>query len=360
MKILQLIDTLNPGGAERMCINISNTLCKSGFEVYICSTRAEGSLKKEIDPGVSYYCLNKRSSADLRAFLKLLKLIKSEKIDLIHAHSTSVFWAVAAKAARRNTKIIWHDHLGSRINNSKINRKYKAVSGQIDAIITVNSELRQWSVSHMNVSQDRIVYINNFALIKDVIKKPGGDYFSIVCVANILPVKSQDLLIRALEIINKNELPKPVKVTFAGYYQENEYFRYLNKLIEKHNLASQIQFAGKIEDISDFLSGADCGVLCSSSEGLPVSLLEYGMAGLPVVVTNVGQCASVLDGGRYGKIVSPGDADGMANELLWIIKNKETAQKMGESFKDHINKNYGHENFLSDYVYLLNTIFKND
>lgn len=360
MKILQLIDTLNPGGAERMCVNIANSLFQNGIEIIVCTTRSEGDLRAEILPGIAFYCLNKKRRIGIKAFRYFLKILKSEKPDLIHAHSTSVFWAVAAKVGNRKIKIIWHDHLGNRENHLKINIAYKTISHYIDAVIATNRELKDWSYQNMRVAKDKIVFLNNFPALKEIEKHTDPDFFTIVCVANILPVKNHELLIKAISLLRTEEFIIPLKVKLAGYYLENDYFKYLNDLVSLNKLDYTIIFLGKEENVSKLLSESDCGVLCSSSEGLPVSLLEYGLASLPVIVTDVGQCSEVVENGKYGKLVKAGDTKAFAEELLWIMRNKDAAQKMGEDFKEHVNKNYGAANFLKGYNKLLGKVLKND
>ncbi len=80
------------------------------------------------------------------------------------------------------------------------------------------------------------------------------------------------------------------------------------------------------------------------------------MAGLPVVVTDVGQCAEVVDHGKYARLVSPGDAKGLADALYRIIMNGSEACSMGKSFREYVVNNYGPGKFMSEYAGLLNTI----
>jgi hypothetical protein len=115
MRILQLIDTLSAGGAERMAVNISNVLADNGYEVWLCASRTGGALEYFVDEKVNYLQLAKKHGLDIAAFFRLVKLIRKNKITLIHAHSSSVFWAVAAKVFCPGLKVIWHDHLGKRI-----------------------------------------------------------------------------------------------------------------------------------------------------------------------------------------------------------------------------------------------------
>ena len=91
MRILQLIDSLRPGGAEKMAVNIANALLPHVEGSYLCCTRKEGMLKDEIKPEVGYLFLNKKSRLDPKAILRLRKYIIDNKIDIVHAHSTSFF-----------------------------------------------------------------------------------------------------------------------------------------------------------------------------------------------------------------------------------------------------------------------------
>ncbi|MFZ2338124.1 MAG: glycosyltransferase [Bacteroidales bacterium] len=358
MRILQLIDSLGIGGAERMCVNIANVLHEDGYEVYLCATRAGGPLERFIDKDVNYFVLNKRSSLDILAFRKFIQIIRSNKIDVIHAHSSSLFWAVAAKFFFRNLKVIWHDHLGVRIRDRKKNPFYRLLSVKIDAVISVNDELADWSRKNMKVSDERIQFLNNFPLLTTLPHHPDPDYFTIVCLANIRPQKDHATLIKAIGILAERKLPKKLQVILAGSYDEDEYFNELRTLVQSMGLKEIIEFRGQVEDTATLLASADCGVLSSVSEGLPVSLLEYGMAGLPVVVTDVGQCAEVVDTGKFGRIVPPGDADVLANELFWIIQNRDSALQMGDTFRKHVNNEYGPVQFMRQYYSLLDKIIE--
>jgi len=112
MKVLQLIDTLNAGGAERVALNYANELSQHLEGSYLCATRQEGPLKNQIKPEVGYLFLQKKSALDLGAVRRLSQYVKANKINLIHAHGTSFLTAVLCKLFVRNLKIVWHDHYG--------------------------------------------------------------------------------------------------------------------------------------------------------------------------------------------------------------------------------------------------------
>ena len=88
----------------------------------------------------------------------------------------------------------------------------------------------------------------------------------------------------------------------------------------------------QLKILPHFLHGADCGVLSSVSEGLPVSLLEYGMAGLPVIVTDVGQCAEVVGNGRFGRVVPPGKPNSDGKGIIMDYPKQSTSKTNGGFF----------------------------
>ncbi|MGP8253010.1 MAG: glycosyltransferase family 4 protein, partial [Terracidiphilus sp.] len=81
-------------------------------------------------------------------------------------------------------------------------------------------------------------------------------------------------------------------------------------------LDRHVSYLGPQQRVAPILRGCDIGVLSSLSEGLPLSLLEYGAAGLASVATEVGQCGEVLDGGKTGILVPAGSPSRLSEALL--------------------------------------------
>ena len=96
MKVLQIIDSLEPGGAERMAVNYANMLAENN-QSYLCATRQEGALKSSLKAQVGYLFLNKKSRLDVSAMQRLSDYIKQNNIEVIHAHSSSFFLSILAK-----------------------------------------------------------------------------------------------------------------------------------------------------------------------------------------------------------------------------------------------------------------------
>ncbi len=350
MRVLQLIDSLRPGGAEKMAVNIANGLQTYVDGSYLCCTRQEGLLKEQLKPEVGYVFLNKKSSLDPRAILKLRNYIKENKIDIVHAHSTSYFLAGLLKLSGGSFKLIWHDHYGeSEFLEKREFKVLKKFTRLFAGIISVNTVLKDWAVEKLECKN--VLELKNFipkyentesAAIK---LKGSATDFKIICVANLRPQKDHLNLLRAFELFNAN---LDVSLHLIGEDPGTIYSASVLKELESSPVSHKIHYYGIQPEIIPLLQQADLGVLSSRSEGLPLALLEYGIAGLPVVCTNVGQCAAVIN--NYGKIVKKENSkmlyEGISTYFDDGLKMKEDARL----FQQEVEKNYSEKEVLKKYI----------
>ena len=112
MRIVQIIDSLEAGGAERMAVNYANALSEKIEFSGLVTTRKEGVLRNQINEKVSYLFLKKKKRIDVQSVFKLRNYIKKNNVTYLHAHSSSFFIAVLVKLTLPKIKIIWHDHYG--------------------------------------------------------------------------------------------------------------------------------------------------------------------------------------------------------------------------------------------------------
>lgn len=359
-RILHLVEHLLPGGTERMAVNICNTLSRSDFDVVLCPTRAEGELKKFLMPSAKCICLKKKHTFDVFAFLRLLKVIRDFNISLVHAHSSTIYWAVACKLIYpKRIKILWHDHNGNSQTLKDTDRRIIQISSLlISGIISVNEILRQWSLRNTSVKKENIIYLRNFPMMPLEYRKSSTDIseFKIVCLANFRIQKDHLTLLRAIKILVYERGYSIIRLKLAGLNLKDDYFDLVMKYIDENSLGENVEVLGSVSNTSELLVNSDLGVLSSVSEGLPVSLLEYGLAGLPVVATDVGQCSDVLGNGKFGILVPPSNPILLADGIEKIIREKNYSSKIARDFKEHISQEYGAEKFMKGYLELINSL----
>lgn len=349
--VLQLIDSLAGGGAERVSVNLANALSKVGVKSFLCATRNSGPLEQFIDPNVKKLILDKRSSIDVKAIYTLVKFIKENEINIIHAHSSSFFMAVLCKLFV-NVKVVWHDHYGKaeQLNQRPVGAIRKA-SYFFDYVISVNKKLAHWSKENLYIKNKQVLFLQNFAQLSfqdSSPELPGTKKTRIVCLANLRPQKDHITLLKAFKEI----LPSHADwhLLLVGQDSDNDYSSLIKKYVQEQSLERNVHILGSRNDTADILFNSTIGVLSSESEGLPVALLEYGLAKLPVVSTDVGQCGDVLGYSKFGKVVPVKDYDVLAKSMEELIINEKTRESLALKFHNRVLKNYSQEAVVAQLI----------
>jgi glycosyltransferase involved in cell wall biosynthesis len=356
MRIVQIIDSLENGGAERMAVNYANALSTEIEFSGLVATRAEGNLKNQINDNVIYLFLNKKRSIDLKALSTLRRFIKNHKIEVIHAHGTSYFFSVLLKYIYPKVKIVWHDHYGNRISADSDNKKLKFFSRFFSIVFTVNRDLEKWAKK--NLECPIINYLPNFYSKSNTNKitfLKGENQKRIVCVANLKDPKNHLFLLSAF---NKSDIAKSgYSLHLIGNDYLDDYSKQLKKFIVDNNLSKSIFIYGSCSDIDFILSQANIGVLCSTSEGFPVSILEYGNAKLTVIATNVGEISSIIQHQENGYLIDSNHLEQFVNILQRVAENKENIQeKTALKLYESIEKKYSEKAVINQYLTSLSYI----
>ena len=341
IRVLHIIDSLRAGGAETTAVNLVNALNRrDSIDAYLCTTRKEGSLKNNLEDLSKYFFLSKNRAIDIKAIIALFEIIKENKIELIHAHSTSFFMAYISKLRFRKIKIIWHNHTGANIELHGWRMTFlKLCSMGFNATINVNELLNNWSKKKLKVNHNFVM--NNFPVLRDanpITILKSSTIHKIVCVAGLRPEKDHLNLLDSFSIVcNKND---DVSLHLVGKDYGDDYAKSIKNVIKKQGLDNKVFLYSSCDDIGNILYQATIGVLSSKSEGLPIALLEYGLAGLPVIVTDVGACSKVITNEVSGIVVKKESPEDLAKGLLMLINDKEQSNGFGQRLKLMINENY--------------------
>ncbi len=344
MRVLQLIDSLEIGGAERMAVNYANALHKRIAVSALCVTRKEGNLETMVDPEVPYLFLKRKRRLDILAVLRLKRFIQKHQIKIIQAHGSSYFIGALVKLVTPGLKLIWHDHYGkSEFLDARKTGVLKQFSRFFDAVFAVNEKLALWSKENLKV--EKTFYIKNFiaeALPFDAdFKISGVKGKRLVCVANLRPQKNHHLLLDAFKLVLKQD--SAYTLHLFGSAPDSLYAESILKRIEAEPFSTSVFYHDTYLKMSAILPHFDSGVLSSDSEGLPLALLEYIQASLAVVATDVGQCKAVLGG--FGKLVPPQHAEALAEAIAAIGLDK-TSEKGTKKLKDRILLEYGEQKVI--------------
>jgi glycosyltransferase involved in cell wall biosynthesis len=122
----------------------------------------------------------------------------------------------------------------------------------------------------------------------------------------------------------------------VGSSTDVTYRALVEEAIRSHGLDRHVTILGERRDVAELLPHCDVGLVGSRSEGLPLAVLEYGVAGLAVVATRVGQLGDVLDHGNAGVLVPSGSAPDIATALLALLASPERRGDLGRRFQARV------------------------
>lgn len=340
---MHIIDTLAAAGAERVAVNIVNALPRDKYIPYLCTTRADGPLDALVAADVVRLRLQRASTFDFHAVSRLRHFIQSNDIRLLHAHSSALFITRLA-AIGTGATILWHAHYGRYAVEDQRAYHYRLATAGIGGVFTVNNEMAEWCSRRLGVSAKKVWYLPNPVNLEEnhsplASALPGTKGSRIICLANFRPEKDHLTLVRAMARVVR-EVPD-AHLLLAGKTNDEKYKQGVQKEVAELALESSVSILGERHDVPAVLRNCDIGVMSSTSEGLPMSLLEYGAAGLPAIATQVGQCSDVLDDGRAGIVVPPSSVEDLASALLLLLKSPQSRSEFAASFRRRVTRIYG-------------------
>ncbi|QTE23056.1 glycosyltransferase [Polaribacter cellanae] len=284
MKILQIIDRLEVGGAERVFIDLTNLLYKSKkVEVSILTFDNRGGLYKYLNPQINKIDFKRKNKFNLFTAYKLSKILRN--YDILHVHMIHVFKYVKFICLIFNikTKLVLQDHYGKNSTDKKI-PKYLNTFLKPKYYIGVSEELIDWAKERLNV-------FNSYKLTNIVIKEKHleitNDKKGFVIVGNIKPIKNQLFAIQLVILMNE-------ELTIVGKIQDYDYYNKLLALINKSNYKNKVHFIHDVNNVQPLLSQFKLGLMTSISESGPLVLIEYLAQNLPFLSYETGEVSQNL------------------------------------------------------------------
>lgn len=337
-----------------MAVNLTNGLVDKIDFSGIVVTRKEGNLKRQLHINSHYLFLNKKSRIDFKAVFIFRKFLKENKITHIQAHSSSWFFAVLTFFVIPSVKIIWHDHFGNRANYNNGGILLRLFSVFFSSVIVVNSELKEWSKKKLFVS--KIYFIPNFSNLTLEKNKTthlkGVEGKRIICVANLKDPKNHLFLIQSF--FKSKLFLQEWSLHLIGNDFKDTYAQECKEYVQKNNISNHVYFYGSCDDISNIMQQANVGVLASTYEGFPVTLLEYGYHKLLVLSTNVGYCSNLIKNDK-GYLFSPFNQNELVSCLQQLVTSSEKNEKLAVNFNSFVIQEFSSKTIIEQFLTVYRT-----
>ncbi len=338
------------GGAERVAVDLALSLDRGRFEASVCALKASSAPTRadEIQAeGLMYASLGAHSIRDPRGFVAFVRLLRKERIDIVHAHLWDAnLWAALAVPLARVPVLVTHEHTWAYEGERFRVATDRHVIGRVaSAMACVSEDDRRKMIEVEKISPSRIRVLPNGIpplpplrgtdIRREFGIPPQAPLVGIVAVAR--HQKRLDVLVEAIARL-ATDIPD-VQLAFAGDGR-GALVAQIEALAVSLGIRDRVHFLGRRNDISDVLATVDVACLSSDFEGQPLAVMEYMAAGKPIVCTDVGGLPEMIRNNVEGLLVPRRDPAALAEALKRLLLDGELAGSMGAAARARQHRDF--------------------
>ena len=334
---MQITHDLAIGGLQQVVVNLCKFIDKDKFDVSVLCLRALGPFTKDVrEMGIKVHFLPQpQNGTDYLSFLKVAKILRKEKVDVIHTHNTQPFidGTLGALLSGRKIRIVHTDHARDFPDKRRYMFAEWLMSHFAYKVVGVSEHTCQNLIKYEKISPKKLVTIPNgidgskFNIQIDREKKKkdlGLTGFDPIIGLGVRLTEQKGItyLLRAMPEIIKH-FPR-VALVIAG---EGPLEQDLKNEAKTLGIEKSVYFLGPRLDMPELLKLFDLYVLPSLWEGLPMVLLEAMAAGCPIVATDVGGVREAIRNQQNGSLAPPRKSEALSKEILKILIDEGTSYK---------------------------------
>lgn len=351
INVLHLIAPTAFGGAERVLLNIADAIDKSRYELTVGSfvnihfpdNQFLQALKGK---DISNFVFWLRRTLDISNIFRIFKLIRKKDIHIVHCHGyrADILGLIASRATM--TPIISTVHgwvpIDSRLRFYE--QCDKLALRWFDWLIPVSEDIRT-SLLDSGINPGKVTCLHNAV---DVAIEPpesnkrnplglvkGDDRFVIGTVGRLSPEKDIPNFLQCASLLASEF--QNLTFVIVGDGPEK---KALEKLTSELGLTDRVQFTGFLQEMNSVYQLLDVLVISSRTEGIPLVMLEAMKHSIPVVATDVGGIGEVIENGKDGFVVSPGNPYELAKHIRLLITETALLQKLSSGARAKIENEF--------------------
>lgn len=342
-RVLAVTDSLEVGGAERVAVDIVNSLDRSQFEALMCATRCDGALRDVLLPDVEVEITGRRATWDLAGMARFARWVRHHDIDVLHTHGrgTMKFVALCRRTGLIDTPHIFHDHYGRlHLDRRATPGMRSALRTGVDVYLGVDSRLCDWARTSIGLPAEKVhlarsgVDLRRFDDVDPVDLRTEfgleGVEMILVMVANYRQQKDQPTVFRALAQLPPDLRRRIAVITVGSTTSEPGFFDRCWSMAEALGVTENIRAVGARSDALRLLAGADGGLLASKNETGPLVVLEYMASRLPFIATDTGEITRAVRDLPIGYTPEPRNPTEMADAMAALLAmGPEARREMG-------------------------------
>lgn len=370
LRIAQVVETMNAGGAEGLAVDIANALVARGHESHLVVMDGKGPFRSRVHGSVQFQDLELPLRAGpylsnafyfRKTYAALSRSLKKYGVEVAQTHLPKSNFlglflgrngVVRVHPTVHNNREFDYGNSSNRIKGFLRKRAYRQMLDWCGDMVAVSDQVAVAMAGELNIGgrlAERIVVIPNGVTIppavnpgkKKMIRRTwsvGEEEILLVAVGRLTRQKNFHSLVEALALVP--EAAGPWKCVIAG---EGELRGGLVADIKARGLDEKIILAGHVAEVGLLLAAADIFCLSSLYEGLPLVLLEAMAAGLPVCAYGIDGVTDVVKDGVHAKLAHPQDTADLAGAIQFFLTQPKSRQDMGAACRNRVQANYNFE-----------------
>jgi glycosyltransferase involved in cell wall biosynthesis len=358
--VLQLITSLERGGAENHLLALLTHADRSGFDFEVAVLSGEGELVAVFhQAGIPVHLLRARNRVDPLALRKLTTLLREGGFDILHSHlfRADIFAALAVgQLGDRAPLLVSTRHNDDRFFlNPFVGLVHYAVSARQDLIIAISDHIARFTVARgvRHPSRVRRVYHGIEPPVTRSLEREGRQIrqdlgvapadFLVGNVGRLARQKGQRHLVTAMPLLLERVPNAHAVIAGSGDLED-----YLRDLSLEAGVADRVHVLGPRLDVPALMHAMDVFVMPSIWEGFGLVLLEAMAAGRPIVASRVATIPEVVLDGETGLLVPAGDPVALAEALAQLAHDPDFARTLGEAGRQRLRQHFSLEKMVGD------------
>ena len=375
IRVVRIIARMNIGGPARHVAMLETHMPALGYASWLVhGSPAAGEAELPLAPGPGHEVVRVEGLSravrvvhDLSAFFAIWRVLRRVQPDVVDTH-TAKAGALGRLAAagynlgrgRARRAIVVHTFHGNvfrgyfgRTGSALVRAIERTLARLTDRIVAISSSQRDDLVDEFRIARrDRVVVIPLGLDLEALAAMPPpadaavpDESRPVTCafVGRLVAIKQVDLLLRACA--RAFAVHPRARLLVAG---DGESRAELEALAARLGLGDRVRFLGWQTDLAALYAGIDIVLLSSISEGTPVAVIEAMAAARAVLATAVGGVPDLIDDGRTGRLVPPGDEAALAAALGELIANADLRRRLGLAARSDVLARFGDTRLVRD------------
>ncbi|HXN12218.1 MAG TPA: glycosyltransferase family 4 protein [Candidatus Acidoferrales bacterium] len=345
LSIVGVDPELGFGGGETQVLGLTLALAAGGHRAELICDPAGRLWERAIAAGIKCHPIRIRNAIDLAAGVKLRAILKRERYDVVHFH-TSRAHSMAPLARGFGSTLVVTRRMDYRPNRVFAPYLYNRA---VDGVVAISGGVAD-SLAASGVERERITFVHS-GVDCDRFRAPTSQERADA--RGALKIADTEFVISAVGALEQRKGHRYLIAAIGAIAASGKFRcfivgqgligRVLQDEIAVIRSLDRIKLLGRVDDVRELLWASDAFAMPSLKEGLGVAALEAMASALPVIASDVGGLREVVEDGRTGIIVPPANPEKIASAIKRLAESPELRSQMSAAARARVVENYSME-----------------